>query len=75
MDIDGYYIELVVNVIYGVIWYQWGKRVVTYLQDVPQQEWHVLSKSTKEKEMIDLSEVDQLTKDEKNVADNGRESV
>ncbi|KAG4068279.1 hypothetical protein HA402_007799 [Bradysia odoriphaga] len=62
IDVDGYYIEVALNVIYGVIWYQWGKRVLTYLQDVPRHEWHVLSKPPKDEEDIPLSVVSDSTK-------------
>lgn len=58
IDVDGYYIEVALNVLYGVIWYQWGKRVLKYLQDVPQHEWHVLSRTpTTAEEDIPLKEI------------------
>lgn len=63
IDVDGYYIEVALNVIYGVIWYQWGKKVLKYLQDVPQHEWHVLSKHPGTEEEIPLSEIIATTKD------------
>lgn len=56
-DIDGYYIEVALNVIYGVIWYQWGKRVLIYLHSVQRHDWHVLSKPPKNEEEIPLSEI------------------
>lgn len=43
VDIDGYYIEVAINVVYGIIWYQWGKRMLNYLQKLQRHEWHVLS--------------------------------
>ena len=43
VDIDGYYIEVALNVVYGIIWFQWGKRMLRYLQDLPIKDWHVLS--------------------------------
>lgn len=43
IDIDGYYIEVAMNVVYGIIWYQWGKRVLYYLGHLQRHEWHVLS--------------------------------
>lgn len=45
-DIDGYYTEVVINVIYGIIWYQWAKQLLNYLQELPICDWHVLSKGT-----------------------------
>lgn len=55
--IDGYYIEVALNVIYGLVWYQWGKRVLNYLQNVQRHEWHVLSKPSSHEEDIPLSEI------------------
>lgn len=43
VDIDGYYIEVAINVVYGIIWYQWGKRMLNHLQKLQRHEWHVLS--------------------------------
>lgn len=43
-EIDGYYIEVIMNVVYGIIWYQWAKRTLEYLQKLPISDWHVLSK-------------------------------
>lgn len=58
IDVDGYYIEVLLSVIYGILWYQWGKRVLNYLQDVPRHEWHVLSKPPpKDEDGISLSEI------------------
>lgn len=47
IDIDGYYIEVALNVLYGIFWYQWGKRTVKYLQSLPVSDWHVLSNNIK----------------------------
>lgn len=41
--VDGYYIEVVINVIYGIIWYQWGKRTLNYLQNLERKDWLVFS--------------------------------
>jgi MFS transporter, PAT family, solute carrier family 33 (acetyl-CoA transportor), member 1 len=43
-DIDGYYIEVIINLVYGIIWYQWAKRTLDFLQELPINNWHVLSK-------------------------------
>lgn len=42
-DIDGYYIEVALNVLYGIIWYQFGKGMLDYLQNLDTKEWYVLS--------------------------------
>lgn len=44
-DVDGYFIEAAVNVVYGLIWYQLGKRTIKYLQEVPLSDWRVLTGS------------------------------
>ncbi len=63
IDIDGYYIEVILNVVYGIVWYLWGKRVIEYLQEVPRHEWHVLSKpSPKDEEDIPLREINPSVK-------------
>lgn len=43
-DIDGYYIEIALNVLYGIIWFQWGKRMLVYLQNLERNEWYILTK-------------------------------
>lgn len=63
IDIDGYYIEVALNVIYGVIWYQWGKRVLIYLQNVERHDWHILSKTPKTDEEIPLSVITSAQKE------------
>lgn len=49
IDIDGYYIEVAINVVYGSIWYFWGKRTLNYLQNLQRKEWHVLSSDSLDK--------------------------
>lgn len=44
IEIDGYYIEMTMNVIYGIIWFRWGLRTIEYLQRLPIGDWYVLSK-------------------------------
>lgn len=51
IDIDGYYIEVAVNVVYGIVWYQWGKRVLEHLQSLDRKEWHVLSSQSDEESL------------------------
>lgn len=54
IDVDGYYIEVALNVVYGIVWYQWGKRVLEHLQTLDIKEWHVLS-SQSDEESLDES--------------------
>lgn len=41
VDIDGYYIEIILCLIYGIIWYKWGRSKVSQIQKFPVQAWHV----------------------------------
>jgi hypothetical protein len=41
---DGYYIEVLLNIVYGIIWYQFGKRMIQRLQNYQQHEWNVLTR-------------------------------
>jgi PAT family acetyl-CoA transporter-like MFS transporter 1 len=45
-DVDGYYIEFAMNVVYGIVFYAIGKRLIEYLEKLPIDDWHVLSKDT-----------------------------
>lgn len=56
VDIDGYYIEVALNAIYGMFWYFWGKRTIEYLQKLPRSDWHVLSKSKANEETLPLND-------------------
>jgi MFS transporter, PAT family, solute carrier family 33 (acetyl-CoA transportor), member 1 len=47
IDIDGYYIEVVSGVVFGIFWFQWAKKIINYLQTLPISDWHVLSNQTK----------------------------
>jgi MFS transporter, PAT family, solute carrier family 33 (acetyl-CoA transportor), member 1 len=44
IDIDGYYIEVILNVVYGIFWYRFAKNFVKNLETIPINDWHVLSK-------------------------------
>lgn len=41
IDVDGYYIEVIICLIYGIIWYKWGRSKVNQLQRLPVKSWHV----------------------------------
>lgn len=43
IDVDGYYIEVAANVLFGIFWFQWAKKIINYLQHLPISDWHVLS--------------------------------
>lgn len=55
IDIDGYYIEVALNAVYGVCWYFWGRTMLDYLQKLPRSDWHVLSKR-RDAEMLPLND-------------------
>lgn len=46
IDIDGYYIEACINVVYGIIWFYFGRKIILNLQNLPNEEWFVLRKNT-----------------------------
>jgi MFS transporter, PAT family, solute carrier family 33 (acetyl-CoA transportor), member 1 len=52
VDVDGYYIEAAINVVYGIIWYQLGKETIKYLQEVPLNDWRVLTGQPKTEKTI-----------------------
>lgn len=43
IDIDGYYLEVVMNTLLGIVWVFWAKKVIAKLEKLPLSEWHVLS--------------------------------
>lgn len=47
-DIDGYYIEIVINVIYAVIWFYFGRKLILHLQNLSVKEWYILTKTNDE---------------------------
>lgn len=54
-DIDGYYIEQAFYLIYGIVFYQFGKRVVNYLEKLPLDDWHILTKKVNNHELERLN--------------------
>lgn len=42
IEIDGYYIEILVCLAYGILWYQWGKHQIRNLQQLPLSAWRVV---------------------------------
>lgn len=47
IDIDGYYIEIILCLIYGIFWYKWGRSKISYLQKLPIKAWHVVHSKNK----------------------------
>ena len=41
--IDGYFIEVSLNITFGIFWFFWARRVIKKLQKLPLSDWHVLS--------------------------------
>lgn len=55
-DIDGFYIEGAINVIYGLIFYAFSRKLIDYLERLPLSDWHVLSTNfNKNPEGIELN--------------------
>lgn len=40
-DLDGYYVESVVCIIFGFVWLRWGGKVIKQLQSKDEREWKV----------------------------------
>lgn len=47
IDIDGFYIENAICVIFALVWFRWAKKSYTYLQDLPIEDWHILTNKLK----------------------------
>lgn len=47
IDIDGYYIEVIICLIYGIIWYKWARSKINHLQRLPVKSWRVIHEKTK----------------------------
>jgi MFS transporter, PAT family, solute carrier family 33 (acetyl-CoA transportor), member 1 len=45
--LDGYYVQVAFNVLFGIVWFRWAKKVMIYLQSLPVSDWHVLSNQPK----------------------------
>lgn len=58
IDIDGYYIEVAFNVVYGLLWYHWGKRTLEYLQKLQRKDWHVLSNRPGDQDACEATPLD-----------------
>jgi len=39
--LDGYYVEIVVCMLFGFLWLMWQRRKIRRLQDLPPSEWRV----------------------------------
>lgn len=40
-DLDGFYIETLICVCFGLFWLRWGQRVIQRLQNKPESAWKV----------------------------------
>lgn len=47
IDIDGYYIEVIICLIYGIVWYKWARTKINQLQRLPIKSWRVSHGKTK----------------------------
>ena len=47
IDDDGYYVEIVISVGFGIIWFPWARRTLKYLQNLPVEDWHVIPSKKK----------------------------
>ncbi|XP_055912515.1 acetyl-coenzyme A transporter 1 [Eupeodes corollae] len=42
---DGYYIEAIVCMLYGLVWLYFGRKYIKYLQNLPTRQWLVVNES------------------------------
>lgn len=42
---DGYYFEVIICLVYGVLWYFWGRSKIEKLQRMPVRGWRVVQES------------------------------
>lgn len=42
-DIDGFYIEVCINSIYGLFWWFWARKMIDRVQRIPSNDWLILS--------------------------------
>ncbi|XP_055845025.1 acetyl-coenzyme A transporter 1 [Episyrphus balteatus] len=42
---DGYYIEAIICMIYGLVWLYFGRKWIAYLQNLPTKQWLVVNES------------------------------
>jgi hypothetical protein len=45
--VDGYYIEILISLIYGIIWMKVFKSIIAELQSYPREAWYILTKKGK----------------------------
>ncbi|XP_049290399.1 acetyl-coenzyme A transporter 1 [Anopheles funestus] len=41
ITIDGYYVEIFICLLYGLLWYRWGSGKIRQLQELPLKAWRV----------------------------------
>ncbi|XP_035916827.1 acetyl-coenzyme A transporter 1 [Anopheles stephensi] len=41
ITIDGYYVEIFICLLYGLLWYRWGSSKIRQLQELPLKAWRV----------------------------------
>lgn len=65
--VDGYYFEVVICLVYGVLWYFWGKTKIERLQKLPVRSWRVVQDGARaEKDNGVAVEREQLLRQRKN---------
>lgn len=42
IEVDGYYIECILCLIYGIFWFKWAKSKIHHLQCLPVKAWQVV---------------------------------
>jgi len=44
VDVDGYYLELLICLIFGIVWFRWAREKISQLQTLPVKAWHVVKR-------------------------------
>lgn len=44
IEVDGFYIEVLINTIYGVFWWFWARKMIDRIQNISADDWHILSR-------------------------------
>lgn len=55
--LDGFFIEIIVGVVFAFFWFYFGGKLICKLQNLPIKSWHVLSSQTRNLEKVSLKSV------------------
>lgn len=47
VTVDGFYMELIICLLFGIVWFKFAKGKINELQSLPVKSWHVMTRKTK----------------------------